>query len=204
MLRRLGIVLLTLLPLVYTGCMGGDEDAQVSKDDLGSLVLQREDLPPLFTRFDSGELAVTDIRPGPRAEQSRFGRVAGWKARYRRSGSAQASGPLVVESRVDLFRNNGGAAQDLAAYREELAQTVDGFKGPARSLDPPGVGEGSAAITLTQRGGQVSVRLFTIAWRRAELTASISVNGFEGRVVLGDALALARKQDRRIAEALER
>ena len=89
----------------------------------------------------------------------------------------------------------------MRAYREELAQAVDSFSGPARSLEPPGVGEDSAAITLRQRGGQVSVRYFTIAWRRADVTASISVNGFEGKLVVADAMALARKQDRRLAEA---
>jgi hypothetical protein len=40
-----------------------------------------------------------------------------------------------------------------------------------------------------------------VAWRRANITASIEVNGFAGNLGLEDALELARKQAARIDEA---
>jgi hypothetical protein len=202
-LRRAGIVFVTLVALVCGGCMGGDDEASLSTNDLEELVLQPEDLPPSFTRFDFGELTLSDVHLGPRGDQSRFGRLGGWKARYRYAGAAQTTGPLVVESRVDLFQRGDGAAQDLAAYESELEQTAERFSGEGRLLEPPGLGDGSAAITLKQGTGRFATRFFTVAWRRAELTASISVNGFEGKIALEDALDLARKQDNRLALALE-
>jgi hypothetical protein len=192
------------LAVATSGCMDDDGGRRhISKSDLRQLVLLPYDLPRAFSQFDFGELAVTDIHPGPRADQARFGRLGGWKARYRRAGTAHTSGPLVVESRVDVFGDEGGAAHDLEAYEAEFEQTADRFTGPARSLGSPGLADGSTAMTLTQRGGRVPVRLFTVAWRRGEVTASISVNGFEGKIAFEHAVALARKQDRRLAQALE-
>jgi hypothetical protein len=200
----LGVFLGVVLALPAAGCMGGDAgEPRIREDDLRKLVLQPDDLPSRFTRFDFGELAVTDARPGPRADELRFGRVGGWKARYRRSGTADTAGPLIVESRVDLFEDEDGAKQDLDAYAAELEQTVERFAGPGRSLEPPKIGEGSAAMTLRQASAGGGVRFFTVAWRRAQLTASISLNGFEGKLTIDDAVMLARRQDRRLATALQ-
>jgi hypothetical protein len=39
---------------------------------------------------------------------------------------------------------------------------------------------------------------FTVAWRYGNVTASVAVDGFEGKLTLSEALAVARKQQQRI------
>jgi hypothetical protein len=187
-MRRLCALSLGLA--LVAGCAhgGGPEIVQQS---LPSLVLQPSDLASTFTRFDVGRIAKLDVHPGPRADPHRFGRKGGWKARYKRSGSPTTRGPLVVESRADLFDGAGGAAKDLDAYEEEFRQA-------GRSLGQPRLGAEARAMTFRQG----TVLFFTVAWRERNATGSVLVEGFEGHVVLGDALALARKQEARISAAV--
>jgi hypothetical protein len=194
-----------LVVLACSGCMGGDDpnaEAEVKKADLRQLVLQPADLPQVFRQFDFGELGSADVRPGPREDPGRFGRETGWKARYSRSGSRETSGPLVVEANLDVFGDDEGAEQDLDAYRDELAATVQRIGESGRSLPPPGLGEEAVLVTALQGRGPRAVRFYAVAWRQANATSSIVVNGFEGGLAAEDALALARKQERRIAAVL--
>ena len=132
----------------------------------------------------------------------RFGRISGWKATYHRPGTAGTRGPLVIDSRIDLFRERAGASQDLEAYaavlREELrpARAVRGER-----LSPPRIGDAALAWSMRQPAAAGAVRFFVVAWRYTNATASVAVNGFEGHVGLEDALSLARRQQRRLAAA---
>jgi hypothetical protein len=200
-LRRLTFAFLALLALACGGCMGGDNgEAEITKADLRRLVLQPEDLPQVFTQFDVGELGRSDIRSGPRADPRRFGRETGWKARYSRSGSAETAGPLVIESKVDLFGDEEGADRDLEAYRGELEATVKQI-GKGRRLPAVEVGDEAILFSATQGSGRRAVRFYALAWRQANVTSSLVVNGFEGGVFVDDVLRLARKQQQRIAAA---
>jgi hypothetical protein len=202
MLRRPVCALLTLVALACSGCMGEDDnEAEIARADLGRLVLQPEDLPRVFTQFDFGELGRTDIRSGPREDPRRFGRETGWKARYSRSGSAETAGPLVVESKIDLFADEEGADRDLEAYRAELEATVKQVGGEGTVLSPE-LGDAAVGITLRQGSQARSIRLYALAWRQANATSFLSVNGFEAKLSLDDAVRLARKQERRIAAVL--
>ena len=42
------------------------------------------------------------------------------------------------------------------------------------------------------------MRFFRVAWRYRNATAAVTVEGFDGRVHAADAVALARKQQRRL------
>lgn len=191
---RSRLLVVVALALSVAACGGNGHDVQAK--ELPRLVLQPADLPG-FTRFDVGPLVFGDARPGPRRDPERFGRERGWKARFKRSGSASTPGPLVVESRVDVFEGEAGARRDLDAYRAEFGRTAG-----ARAVAPPQVGERAVAMTLRQALGRVSVRFFTIAWRDGNATASVTVSGFERKLRLRQALGLARKQERRIARTL--
>jgi len=187
---------MTTTALVLAGCSHGREEAGLSVDDLPSIVLQESDLPPSFGRFDEGRQARADSPGGARADPERFGRLDGWKARFRRAGSPETPGPLVVESRVDAFDSNDGAEQEFRAHREELSA------GGALS-EAATVGEESVAIALEQGVGATAVRYYTIAWRRGNVTASVVANGFAQRFSLDDALSLAQSQDDRIVKTME-
>jgi hypothetical protein len=182
--------LVLVLSLVLAGCsLTGDDASSVSQDDLGQLVVQPEDLPSAFVRFDEGRQSLAESGGNP----TRFGRVDGWKARYRRDGTTATRGPLVVASLVDLFESSGGASDHLEALRAERTSAEAGWK-PVEGAD---LGDESVALTVEQGG----VRSYVVAWRDGEVTVSVDVNGFDGKLTLADALALAEKQARRISDA---
>jgi hypothetical protein len=193
--QRASLVLIVLL----AGCsLSGDGGGKVERGALSSLVLQPEDVPSAFQRFDEGRQAIADNPGGRREDTQRFDRQGGWKARYRRNGTPQTEGPLVIESRADLFDSSGGADDDLDAARSDLEHAELEWQ----PIDEPGLGDESFAATLVQGGGTSEVRYYQVFWRDANVTASLSVNGFQGRLALAEALELARKQQRRIATAV--
>jgi hypothetical protein len=182
---------LTLVAItVLAGCGGGAKTVPPSK--LSKLVLQPADLHGPFTAFDVGRQTRLDLVAGPRSDPQRFGREGGWKARYNRPGSATTRGPLVVESRADVFKDDAGAAKDLAAYRAQFARQPG-----ARAIRVERVGAATAA-TIQQGAGTRSI---SVAWQDGNVTASITVNGFAAGLRPADALALARSQERRITAA---
>lgn len=196
-LRRAGAALLALTSLV-AGCAGRD-DKRIERSQLPKLVLQSADLARVWVPFDTGRQAHSDA-PGDRADPRRFGREDGWKARYRRSGSPSTAGALVIESRADLFESEGGANAELRAYREQLEDIIGPSGGSARLLDEPALGDQAVAFTRGT-GERPGVRYFTIAWRERNVTASLVLSGFEGRLTFPQALLVARKQQARIARS---
>jgi len=181
--------------LVLAACGHGGK-ATVDRSELPGLVLQPKDLGPSFSQFDQGKQTRLDAHPGPREDPARFGRAEGWKARYRLIRPL-AQGAAVVESRVDLFKSVAGAKKDLGAYREELDAEIPGSGTTTTLLDVPRIGDASVAAELRQ-GPAV---FLTVAWRDANATASVVVEGTTGKTTLDDAVVLARRQERHIAGA---
>jgi hypothetical protein len=189
-----------VLALLLAGCsFGGGDGAAVEVRELPRLVLQPGDLPRVFRRFDEGRQVIADNPGGSRADPERFGRRDGWKARYHRQGTPQTAGPIVVESRVDLFDSSGGAEDELAAARQDLAEGELEWQ----PIDEPGLGEESFAATLVDEGAGSGVRHYHVYWREGNVTAFLNVNGFEQRLALEQVLELARKQERRISTAAD-
>ena len=173
--------------------MGADDRALADEADLPSLVLQPADLPNIFVRFDEGALARREMPGGDRADPLRFGREGGWKARYKRSGTVKTRGPVVIESRVDLFKDADGAEQDFEAYKLELRAAE--ARHPSPKLGDEAIALGHVEPALRP------VQFFTVAWRQQNVTASVTVNGFAGKLLFADVVALARRQHRRITAA---
>jgi hypothetical protein len=122
------------------------------------------------------------------ADGPRTGSRDDWRAAFKRAGTPETRGPLVVTSRVDVFAAAGSAARDL------------GRRSPAgRRLAGVRVGQATVAAQLDQRLGARVSRHLTIAWRQGRVTAALQVSGF--RVSLAQALALARRQQARIVRA---
>ena len=189
-------IALILAAAVVAGCAGdSDESSGIPETALPSIVLKPADLPKPFLRFDEGRQGLAEPTGASRSNPGRFGRLGGWKARYRRPGTQTTPGPLVIESRADLFEAEEGAMKDLDAYRQEFGQEVRTTGG--RLLAPLELG--SEAVAMTFREDRV--RFFRIAWRHANATAQVFANGFDKRFELGEVLALARKQQRRLEDA---
>jgi hypothetical protein len=169
-----------LVMLLIAGC-SGDESPAVPADALPKVVLQPADLPSGFQRFDEGRLASADDPAG----------AAGWKSRYRRAGNPQTQGPLVVESRVDLFDSAGDAEDELDAIAgAEQVQPSD-----------HALGDEAIVVAKTQAGFPRRLATYVVAWRSDNVLGRVTANGFEGRLREADALDLARKQQARIAAA---
>jgi hypothetical protein len=158
--------------LLLAGC-GGDEE--IPAREASRCILQPSDLGAGYTRFDEGRQLRADMAP-PRDDPRRFGRTAGWKARFR--------GDAVVESRVDLFESADGSRRDLDASRSAVSNGT--------AVD---IGEDAIA----QRQNQGDIRFFSVIWRTRNATASVTISGVGVR--LEDALALARKQQTRLDRA---
>ena len=96
--------------LALAGCAGdSDEPSGIPESALPSTVLQLDDLPAPFSQFDEGRQSRAEPTSRFRSDPIRFQRLGGWKARYRRPGSTTTAGPLVIESRADLFTDDEGA-----------------------------------------------------------------------------------------------
>ena len=188
---RLFFLALGLALCAATACEG--ETKKLSAADLPRVVLQPSDLAG-FSRFDEGRLGRADFQPGPRAEPDRFGREDGWKARYRRTDPSDREGALVVESKVDLFEDDGGADEDLEAYGQELRPRQSG---PGISAGKP-LGD-EYVWTVFEANG---VFFVTVAWRYANVTASVGTQAFDRQAALEAAFDLASRQQRRIERAL--
>lgn len=186
------LVAAVALVLVASGCMGGDGDGGYESGDLERMVLLTEDLEGSnWTRFDWGKQVRADQPSGQRSDPARFGRVDGWKARYRRPGSRQTVGPLVVESRADVFDDSDGATSDFDAYGSELQDAGTSLE------ELTDLGDRGFLATLVQG----DVRFYLVQWRDDNAVAAINVNGFDGKLTKEHALALARKQQQRMEQA---
>jgi hypothetical protein len=183
-----------LLVAIGAGCMGGDS-APIERAELERVVLQPADLPRVFVRFDEGRQSRAEQVLGAPGGPSRFGRVDGWQARYRRPGTRMTRGPLVIESKADLFESADGARDELEADRSAL------LEGLSVTGEPPDVGDESFVATGTQGSGRFAVRFYLVEWRHENAAASVLVNGFEGKLTRGQAVELARKQQRRLEAA---
>jgi hypothetical protein len=185
-----------VLALIASGCsLGGGDGGSIQVAQLKDLVLQPADVPAVFRRFDEGRQVMADQPGGSRADPSRFGRQEGWKARYHRGGTNRTVGPLVIESRADVFESADGAKDDFDAAKREKG----GLGG--QEVEAPELGEDSFAVTLLQGTPRSGVRFYLLFWRTDNATASVLTNGFNRGMQLEDAVALARKQARRIEAA---
>jgi hypothetical protein len=191
-MTRVNVVLATALVCALAGC--GSSGPKVSASKLDKLVLQRGDLPKAFAAFAFNRQLSAD-QPVGHSDPARFGREGGWVGRYHRGGSPKTRGPLVIASRADVFKDASGAKQEIAIERDLL------LRNGAEEVDVGGLGDQAVGVTTFQ-AGTLGVRNFAIAWREGNVVAKLELSGFNHRLTLAEALALARKQDSRLRNAL--
>jgi hypothetical protein len=196
---RQALLLLAILGLAGCSLTGDNGGTSLEVAQLEKLVLQPEDLPRSFMRFDEGRQVAADLPEGARADPARFGRRDGWKARYRRAGTVQTTGPIVIESKADVFDSGEGAEDDFEAARAETDESEPEWQ----PIGEPGLGDESFAATLLQGPESSGVRFYQVVWREDNAVASLNVNGFARGLALEDALELARTQERRIETVTE-
>jgi hypothetical protein len=166
--RRLPLLLFAVLA---AGCVFGGDETAVEAESPAELVLQASDLPGFEV-------------------DSSTGGVRRWTTRYRRT--AAQTGPLMVESTVEISNTGDEAEARFSAARAELPES-SGWQ----PIGEPGLGAESFASTRVGEGA----RSYEVVFRDANVTAWVSVNGREGQLPFAEALAVAEKQERQISEA---
>ena len=190
--------------VLLAGCDGGagspgnGDRANIPRSALRSLVLQPTDLPEVWVRFDEGRQTRRDSPSGERADPARFGRLGGWKARYRRPGSRSTQGPLVIESRADLFGDAGGAKRDFDLLERDLGASL-GLE--LERGEASGLGDDAAAGAVVQGDERSGVRYVVVAWRYGNVVGTLVANGFAPSFTATQGLSLARTQQQKIAAA---
>jgi hypothetical protein len=193
--HRGGLATVSLLTagLLLVSC---ETAATIPQGKLSQLVLTQEDMQG-FTAFYRGTQVRLDNDGTNRSDGTRFSREGGWIVRYRPSQSTTTTGPLVVESRLDLFKSSDGAKSDFVLYRALLTRTAGGNQ---KEIVVAGLPQDSVGVTFTQAGGR-TLRFYRIAWRDRNATASVTVEGFDGEITQEQAIALAKKQESHIKGA---
>lgn len=163
-----------LLTLVgFAACSGVGESKTIDQARLDELVLQRGDVPAGLRPMYVRSLADRPIST----------------VRFTRTGTA-----LSIESSVHVLESRDAAEDWLDAERDGVDRKPDW-----QPIDEPGLGDESFAATVRQAG----LRRYEVFWREHNAAASLEVEEFEGKMALADVLALARKQERRIADAAD-
>ena len=193
-MKRSLFLLVFAFALALSACGTGSE-SKISASGLKGLVLRQSDLKGPFSAVVDGPTARLDVQGTTRSDLHRFDRRGGWVVRLHRPGTKSTLGALVVASTVDVFGGSGGATKDIDLFRAELSR-IPG----SQPVSLPKLGDEAAGVTSIQPGG-VPVRSFTIAWRERNAVASVTANGFEGKLSLGDVLRLAQRQERKLAHA---
>lgn len=187
-------VVLPAFVLLLSAC-GSGGGSKIASTGLQGLVLRESDLGAPFSTVVAGPTASLDVQGTPRSDLHRFDRRGGWVIRLNRPGTKSTRGPLVVASTVDVFGGSGGAKQDLELFRAQLSR-IPGSKPVSVSK----LGSDATAVTSIQPGG-LPVRSFMVAWRDRNAVASVTANGFDGKITWRDVLRLARRQERKLANA---
>ncbi len=163
--------------------------ASAAELDPRVLVLQSADVPAGFVldREDTGVRTNEDEARESRQTRAliaRLGRVTGYEAEW-----DQDRGMNVIHSRVDVFRATAGARMLLDLYSTGFR--TSGVKGLRRT-----------AVRIGDEGfvfhGGGNSQLAWVSWRSGRVGATLAGWG----VPRSTTIALARKQQRRIAAAL--
>ena len=185
MRSRPGAVLLVWC-CALAGC-GSHSGATVQAADAKHLVLQPGDLPSGYTEIGSGaQNPFTANSVDPR----RYGRKGGWYADYRRPPGV-TTGALIVQSAVDVFGDAKGAGRELDADRAKLE---------ANAIPPPRLGDESVAGKVQGTGKPAAV-VYTVAWRKGNVTSLAIVTGLSGKLTRAEVVKLARRADAHVAAA---
>jgi hypothetical protein len=195
-MRAVAVTGLVLLAL-GAGCGSQHSVRPLSDARLAKLVLQPSDLPGL-EQFANGREVSSEQSPVLGADPARVGRQRGWVARYRRRGNPDTAGPLLMASTVEMFDRPARASKFFGQLRKRDA-TIVAASGLV-SVDLPTVG-GESYAYATPHARRRTVRTVIVTWREGRFVAVAFANGFAERMSVPDVLALARRQEDRLAAA---
>jgi hypothetical protein len=170
-----------------------------TRPDARTMVLQLTDLPLGFGLDQGAYVSNAELTKhgDSTKDYGKLGRVTGYNVSYRRPG---LTGVLGVNAFASIYRSTSGA-------HDSFLLTVAGAQrngGPSFRWLPIAAPLGSETraylVTTTQSGTKVV--FYTVAWRHGRIFAEVVGGGVSGNIRPAQVLALARKQDARIATAV--
>jgi hypothetical protein len=180
--------------LAASGC-GSSGAKELPERELAKLVVQPGDVPGMG-RFANGREILAEQSPVLGRDPHKFGRQNGWIVRYRRARGS--NGPLILPSGVETFGKSSGASKffDEVTKLNERNAAGSGMK----QADGDDLGD-ERRVLSTKPGRPDSVRFVVTVWRTGRIVGSISASGYSGRMSSDDVVALAKRQDQRLAAA---
>jgi hypothetical protein len=161
-----------------------------------AMVLSLSDLPSKYGLTDGHYVSNTELnhKNPPWKNYRKLGRITGYNASYT---TIAVAGLTHVDSFASIYKTGAGAHNSLMLTLMQADE--DGTKLLATQ---PGLLGGDVLVYRMKANGS-TVDRYTVAWRRGSVFAEVIGGGVAGRVDVADVVALAKKQDSRIAKALQ-
>jgi hypothetical protein len=166
-----------------------------AKPDTQRMVLRASDLPAGFSPHAAAYVTnaqQTAASAGDR-DYDKLGRVIGYSASYQRSA---ATGLIQVESEANLYRS---AALAHSSYTSGLKLVLKQKELPVARIPLRGFPGAEAAFFKATPPGKTPLDLFVVVWRTGSVISTVTGGGLAGSVDRSAVVALARKQQARIA-----
>ena len=163
-----------------------------------AMVLTLRDLPPGYDLTTGHYVTNAELKRKDPAwkDYAQLGRIAGYNASYKTLG---IGGMTAVDAFASVYKTGVGAHNSLMLTLVQ-AHEQDGTK---LLLAGPGL-LGGDTLVYRMKGSGSNEDLYAVAWRRGSVLAEVIGAGRTGTVDVADVVALAKKQDSRIARALKR
>jgi hypothetical protein len=167
------------------------------------MVLRLTDLPAGFgangghytsnvraAKESSGTASVADFL--------RWGRITGYDNSFTRTALV---GLIQVGSNASTYKSVRGAADSLHASFRQTLKPINGLR--FKRLSTGGrIGHESRMYTVRSKSGGTTIGLYLVAWRYFTVKAVTTGGGVAGTVTPESIVALAKKQQRHIVQAL--
>jgi hypothetical protein len=191
-------VLVGALAAAVVGAGAGSTLALGSaRPDTQRMVLRQSDLPAGFVQREAKYVSnaqQTAASNGDR-DYDKLGRVTGYSASFDRTA---AKGMLQVGSEANLYRT---AALAHASFTSGLELVSKQKEIPIARLPLRGFPAADAALYRATATGTPRVDVFVVVWRTGTVISTVSGGGLAGTVDRSAVIALARKQQQRVAAA---
>lgn len=163
--------------------------------DPKTMVLQPADLSAGFkqTRRRYVSNAVANRESAVKKDLAKLGRLRGYEAIYEKE---EIDGIFNLISRAAKYKTAAGAHESMAASIQGAEASREP---PFRRLTVGKIGNEARLYKATLTEDGFKFHLFSIIWRSDTVYAALIATGLAGEVKPGDVVALARKQQARIA-----
>jgi hypothetical protein len=196
---KVGAGAAALAAVAVPAAQGVTQPARPAHPDTRAMVIQLADLPTGFGVDQGSYVSNAELAKegDSRKDYVKLGRLTGYNVTYKRPGLA---GVLVLDAFASIYRSNTGAHDSLRLSLSGAAK--DGGASFHWLPSGPALGSETRVYAVSTKQNGMAVDFYTIAWRHGRVFAEVICGGVSGRISPAQAMALARKQEARIAAAL--